>query len=170
MKLWAKQTGFTIVELLIVIVVIAILAAISIIAYNGIQNRANDSAVQLDLSNVSKKLALYKADNGAYPISTNQLNDVNLKISLDAYYAVAGRANFYYCVDQNSPYQYAIGAVSKSLKGYFLVNGALKENSGVNNIYGAGTCSQIGLTTGDPGVWVPAGWQTSTNAWQDWVM
>mgnify|MGYP006209457325 CR=1 FL=1 len=40
-KAWAqKQTGFTIVELLIVIVVIAILAAVSIVAYNGIQDRA----------------------------------------------------------------------------------------------------------------------------------
>ena len=39
-----KVKGFTLVELLIVIVVIAILAAISIVAYNGIQQRSRDSA------------------------------------------------------------------------------------------------------------------------------
>lgn len=44
MKLWAKQRGFTIVELLIVIVVIAILAAITIVAFNGIQQRARNMA------------------------------------------------------------------------------------------------------------------------------
>lgn len=42
-------------ELLIVIVVIGILAAITIVAYNGIQNRAYDSTVQSDLSSMAKR-------------------------------------------------------------------------------------------------------------------
>lgn len=40
MKRWAKSSGFTIVELLIVIVVIAVLASITVVAFNGIQERA----------------------------------------------------------------------------------------------------------------------------------
>ena len=63
--------GFTIVELLIVIVIIAILAAITIAAYNGIQNRARASAASSALSQAVKKLELYKVDNSAYPTSTN---------------------------------------------------------------------------------------------------
>lgn len=70
--MWAKQkrqTGFTIVELLIVIVVIGILAAITIVAYNGIQKRAQGSAASSALSQSAKKLALYQVDNGIYPLS-----------------------------------------------------------------------------------------------------
>lgn len=49
------RPGFTIVELLIVIVIIGILAAISIIAYNGIQNKAADSVVKSDLRQATQK-------------------------------------------------------------------------------------------------------------------
>lgn len=64
--MWAKQKGFTIVELLIVIVVIAILAAISIVAYNGIQQRARDSQRKNDLSQIVKALHLYNIDRGTF--------------------------------------------------------------------------------------------------------
>lgn len=63
-----RQPGFTIVELLIVIVVIAILAAITIVAYNGIQQRARDSQRISDLSNARKALMRWSIDN-SQPIS-----------------------------------------------------------------------------------------------------
>ena len=59
--------GFTIVELLIVVVVIAILAAITIVAYNGIQQRANNSQTAEALHAWIKALKLYKVDNGKWP-------------------------------------------------------------------------------------------------------
>lgn len=61
-----RASGFTIVELLIVIVVIAILAAISIVAYNGIQGRARDSERKTELASLKKALHYYYADNGDY--------------------------------------------------------------------------------------------------------
>ena len=67
MKTSRKQTGFTIVELLIVIVVIAILAAITIVAYNGIQSRARLSSAQSTASTVAKKAEAWNALNNSYP-------------------------------------------------------------------------------------------------------
>lgn len=62
--------GFTIVELLIVIVVIGILAAITIVAYNGVQNRAKASSAQSAANTVIKKAEAANAIAGSYPIAT----------------------------------------------------------------------------------------------------
>lgn len=65
-----KQTGFTIVELLIIIVVIAILATISIMAYNGIQVRTRDSMRTDTIAKIKNALELYKIGHGQYPSAT----------------------------------------------------------------------------------------------------
>ena len=70
MRILQKQQGFTIVELLIVVVIIAILAAITIISYTGIQTRANNSAADSLVNNVSKKLYAYYTLRGSYPSNT----------------------------------------------------------------------------------------------------
>lgn len=62
-----KRNGFTIVELLIVIVVIGILAAITIVAYNGIQTRGRDASRSADVNTIQKALSLYYVDEGRYP-------------------------------------------------------------------------------------------------------
>lgn len=69
-----KQHGFTIVELLIVIVIIAILAAISIVAFNGVQQRARTTAITSELTQVDRLLQMYKVEYGTYPtaIATTQ--------------------------------------------------------------------------------------------------
>ena len=66
-KKMKDQRGFTIVELLIVIVVIGILAAIVIVAYNGVQNKARTTKAQTNASAVQKVAEAYNADNGVYP-------------------------------------------------------------------------------------------------------
>lgn len=65
-----SSKGFTIGELLIVIVVIAILAAVVFISYNNLQSRARDTARQSDIRQVHKLIELYYAEHGHYPITT----------------------------------------------------------------------------------------------------
>ena len=64
-----KQRGFTIVELIVVIVVIAILAAITLVAYDGIQKRAMDAKIISTLNDAGKAL-LIKASDGVKPTGT----------------------------------------------------------------------------------------------------
>lgn len=62
-----RHRGFTIVELLIAIVVITVLASISVVAYNGIQSRALNTARYTELKTWAQLFELYKAQEGAYP-------------------------------------------------------------------------------------------------------
>jgi prepilin-type N-terminal cleavage/methylation domain-containing protein len=70
-----SERGFTIVELLIVIVVIGILAAITIVAYNGVTARANTTSAKAAANSFTKKAEIYNADAGTnrYPIVNTEL-------------------------------------------------------------------------------------------------
>jgi len=68
------QSGFTIVELLIVIVVIGILAGITIVAYSGITNRANTTKAQSNATTVQSVAEAMNADIGYYPELTTDFS------------------------------------------------------------------------------------------------
>ena len=68
------QSGFTIVELLIVIVVIGILAGLVITTFTGIQQKARNTERQTDVKAIHGQVEAYYAQNGKYPTLAN-LND-----------------------------------------------------------------------------------------------
>lgn len=116
MKQWArKQTGFTIVELLIVIVVIAILAAITIVAFNGIQDRAKASAAQSAASQATKKVMAYAIDNAdQYPAN---LAAVGISDS--------GDTTYQYSVNNSiSPREYCVTATTDDISYHILSTGS----------------------------------------------
>jgi len=66
-----RQSGFTIVELLIVIVVIGILAALVITTYGGIQSKARNSKRQVDMQSLQTQIEAFYSQNGYYPSLTD---------------------------------------------------------------------------------------------------
>ena len=166
--MWARnkqQSGFTIVELLIVIVVIAILAAITIVAYNGIQGRARDSSIQADLTNFSKKLELSRADtsDGLYPTSLTATMDIHINKSLYA----TGRNNWYYCASADRS-QYALGATYTANGVGFFISSAngIQASTPSNPVDDAHTCGMVGRVGGSQ---TGYSWNGTTGAWSSWV-
>lgn len=76
-----KQKGFTLVELLIVIVVIAILAAISIVAYNGVTNKARDDERVATARELVNAAASYNSEKDAWPTHAQLLGFETVKLN-----------------------------------------------------------------------------------------
>lgn len=78
----ATDGGFTLVELLVVVLVIGILAAISVPVFLGVQDRAVNTTTISDLTNAKHSLVAYAAANdGAYTNNTEDLRDYGFTTS-----------------------------------------------------------------------------------------
>jgi prepilin-type N-terminal cleavage/methylation domain-containing protein len=167
-----STSGFTIVELLIVIVVIAILAAVSVVAYTGIQNRANDSAIQSDLRNLSMKVNEYYALHGEYPAGGGNpqpafFSGIRFAPSKNAYYK--GVNNLYYCgIPSGSNAGYGVAARSASGKIFAIVNGSFFTYPNTTWSTNTVICGNLGINTSDP-LYNFAWGQTTANAWNGWI-
>lgn len=89
-KKMQSERGFTIVELLIVIVVIGILAAIVIVAYQGVTNKANASAAKGNAESVQKVAEAYNADKSTYPAAVADLSTTGLTAKMPSGVTVDG--------------------------------------------------------------------------------
>jgi len=67
MNQWATSKGFTIVEIIVAITVVAILATIVIVSYDGIQQRTRDSQRESDITQLKIAIEKYHAENSEYP-------------------------------------------------------------------------------------------------------
>ena len=158
-----QNNGFTIVELLIVIVVIAILAAITIVAYTGIQSRADDSAVQANLREVGQRVEQFKIENQDVPPNGSDWESMNIALSRNSYsrgfYNGSGWYNVAFCRNNE---RFALFAEAKSGNTYKYVSG---EGLGTrSSLTGSATmCSAEGIASSSSGYEVR--WAYNDDIW-----
>jgi type IV pilus assembly protein PilA len=95
---WARgrrsgEAGFTLIELMVVVLIIAILIAIAIPTFLGARSRAQDRVAQSNLRNALTAEKTYYADNQAYTADTSVLAGIEppLTWTADAAVATTGR-------------------------------------------------------------------------------
>lgn len=173
--LTSRQRGFTIVELLIVIVVIGILAAITIVAFNGVQNRARTSAVQSAVSQVGKKIIAYSVQNSdQYPVNLAAADVVDTDVtyqysvndpgSSSLFCVTATKSNVSYFLSSTTP-TYASGSCPGHGSGGAVAMTNLHINPGGTSTTGYGAWSGGSGNAVSTGSFVSA-WSQSGNAFR----
>ena len=141
--MWAKlkyrQQGFTIVELLIVIVVIGILAAITIVAYNGVQDRAKASAMASDFSNNNKVAKLIGASTGNSPTTLDVLQSTTKMTTSQGVYKL-----YSFCASSQS---YVLAVETPAGNKYYSLNGAAVVQD--NSIDVTNACQSLSVAAAD---------------------
>jgi prepilin-type N-terminal cleavage/methylation domain-containing protein len=137
-----RRRGFTIVELLIVIVVIGILAAITIVAFNGVQNKAKATSMMSDLESTAKQMEIYKLTTSSTNTYPPDITTANVKASNGASYTYYNniQANTYCLTETNGTLSYYVATnvtpqagtclVANGLVGWWNFNGNSNDSSG----------------------------------------
>lgn len=108
---FSYRRGFTIVELLVVIVVIAILAAIVTVAYNGVRRSAEISTLSNEIRTVSQQLEYQRTLGGIYPISLGSIK------KSDAYQYGYNATDTTYCLSlKKGEYQYRVSNTNQKIE------------------------------------------------------
>lgn len=159
LKLSNKQQAFTIVELLIVIVIIGILAAVSFVAYSNVSSKARASSLSSALSQASKKLELYKTENGNYPANLTAVGIDNNTSATYTYTATDSNTN--YCLTAvNGDISYSLNNSTKltpvegGCNGHTWPGGVAMTNLVINGDFSQGASGWI----------IPASWAVSDGA------
>ena len=162
--------GFTIVELLIVIVVIAILAAITIVSYNGITNQTHDTAVKNDLVALKKKIDVYIATKDVRPNSLELPGAIEPFKASKQSYAIQPTTdhNLIYCSGTVGGRTYAVIAYSKSGK-KFMASDSQGVTEYVNAWTNQTTACQGALSDYSSNYRGYAGEDGSTGPWRSWA-
>ncbi|MFN2364166.1 MAG: prepilin-type N-terminal cleavage/methylation domain-containing protein [Halarsenatibacteraceae bacterium] len=108
MKIIKSNQGFTLVEMLLVLVVIGILTSISIPGLAGVRGQADATAVQLEMSGIKNLLEVeYLNNNYLYPKDQTEFDELD----------IAGKVSYIYKSDEGKGKDYTLE--SENVDGYY---------------------------------------------------
>ncbi len=130
------QKGFTLVELLIVIIILAVLTGVSIPVYRLINARARESAAESEMINIAKAIEMHQVDLQAYPLSSAypdilEDNDYMKYVPLSDPWD-----NAYLYISDGSSYSlesYGINGINGGNDDILISNGILTEDGAYEN-------------------------------------
>jgi prepilin-type N-terminal cleavage/methylation domain-containing protein len=155
MSITSRSSGFTIVELLIVVVVIAILAVITIVSYNGIQNRAKNQQTVGTVRAYYTTLGSIGAETGSIPVARGCLGSESFYNSNPCYTGATG-TSYYWINSLNAVFNKSVGTqpsipngtvsgFSITAKGIFYDNPTGASGAGYIGfpVFGASSCPVV---------------------------
>ena len=99
-----KQKGFTLIEILVTVSIIALLTSIGLVSYASFNRQARDAKRKADIEQIRGALELYRSDEGTYPLTADFLFGSSLtegtntylsKIPQDPQNSSSGRKYYY---------------------------------------------------------------------------
>jgi len=158
MLLSKNKQGFTIVELLIVIVVIGILAAITIVAFNGVQKRAADAAVKSEVTSALKQISVFATTNGdTYPTAIT----CPTPAAGEACVLANTKSTVVYAQTADTRKSFCLSATNTSGASYYVTE-AGKVSSGSCSLKSCYEIQQAGGSTGSGNYWIRPTGSTSS--------
>lgn len=154
------------IEVLVTISVIAVLAAIVLVGYSGIQNRTFDAAVQNDLASNIKTLTQYYSDNSDFPTGA-ELATLSTKLGFSTSNYETSNNAVLYCYSTDGQKASLIGK-SKTGTTYYVTNTQrVPQVFGFSfPLGGATSCPNSGLPAGSSWLWIH---DTAGTGWASWV-
>lgn len=161
--------GFTISELLIVITVIGIIASITIVAYNGVQRKGDDSAVRDNLSKIEDAYNTYFMDNNIYPPADATLGGANVKVNRASYDDTTTSGAMVYCTNAARSEAVLLARSRSGRAYYFVSDGPITTFTGTYPVLSgsptvASACDPLLGSPTDTFAWINSG-GTSSGTW-----
>ncbi|HUG74265.1 MAG TPA: type II secretion system protein [Acidimicrobiia bacterium] len=141
MRQGRREDGFTLIELMVVVMIIAILIAIAIPSFLGFRRSAQDRSVQSDLRNVLLAQNAYQLENNAFTADNATILAIEANARLDAITMNLVGADL--CLHGTSESTHTFGV-------YQVANGA--------TYYSQGTTATCPTVAGAPAGWLTSGW------------